>query len=69
MTNSTSWTKLVRFIGSDGDEHLGQVVDTSLDVGLAIADGQSVEVYLLDGDMYTGTITSKKDTIKTVRPR
>lgn len=66
MTNSTIWTRLVRYIGQDGETRLGQPVDASIDVGLAVAAGQDVEVYIIDGDLYTGLVSSRKDVIKKI---
>lgn len=67
MTNSTEWTRLVRYTGKDGQVRLGQPVDPTVDVGLAVAAGQEVQVYVIDGDVYTGTVTSTKDVVKKVR--
>ena len=66
MTISNAWTRLVRFVGPDGKVHLGQPVDASIDVGLAVAPGETVEVFIVEGDIHTGTVTSEKSTISTV---
>lgn len=62
----SAWTRLVRFVGQDGQTRLGQPVDKSVDVGLDFAAGKHVEVNVIDGDVYTGTVSDKKDTIKKV---
>ncbi|KAJ4176993.1 hypothetical protein NW755_014109 [Fusarium falciforme] len=43
-----TWTRFVRFISTDDRELCGEPIDQDVDVGLAIAAGQSVEVRLLD---------------------
>lgn len=68
MTVSTEWTTLARYVGSDGEVHLGQPVDSSIDVGLAVAAGEEVKVHRIDGDIYNGQVTSTVDVIKKVRP-
>lgn len=68
MTNRTAWTRLARFVGKSGQVRLGQPVDASIDVGLAVAAGKDVEVHVIDGDVYSGIVTSEKDTIKKVSP-
>lgn len=64
MTNSNAWKRLVRFENAQGQVRLGQPVDPSVDVGLAVAAGEKVEVNLIKGDVFDGTVTSEKDTIK-----
>ena len=59
----SAWTRLVRFIGKDGREHLGQPVDPTLDVGLAFKAGEEVKVRVIDGDLFTGTVTEKGDVV------
>lgn len=56
----STWSRLVRFQDASGDVHLGQPVDAKQDVGLAVAEGKTVEVYLIEGDLYTGTVTHTK---------
>lgn len=63
MTNSQAWTRLVRFLDASGKEHLGQPVDPAVNVGLAVAEGKPVEVYLVQGDLYDGVVTSEKSVI------
>ena len=44
------WNRIVRFVASDDRVLLGEPKDETLDIGLAIADGQTVEVYVLAGE-------------------
>ena len=62
----SAWTRLVRFVAQDGQIRLGQPVDALLDVGLAVAAGKTVEVSLIHGDVFTGTVSSEKATICSV---
>lgn len=64
MTNINTWTRLARFVNREGQIRLGQPVDPKLDVGLAVAGGQEVEVHVIDGDVYSGTVTNEVDVIK-----
>jgi len=57
----------VRFVGKDGQTRLGQPVDASVDVGTAVFSGKDVEVNVIDGEVYSGTVSNEKDTIKKVR--
>jgi len=62
----SDWTRLVRYVGRDASIRLGQPVDGSIDVGLAVHSGKEVEVNVIHGDIYTGTVSSEKDIIKKV---
>ena len=62
----TAWTRLVRFEDESGKIYLGQPVDASQDVGLACAAGEPVQMKLISGDIYTGTVTEQTRTIKKV---
>ena len=56
----SSWTHLVRFIAvEDSQEHLGQLVDTTRDVGLDSAEGKEIAVYLIDGTIFDGKVTKE----------
>lgn len=66
MTLSNEWTTLARYIGADGKEYLGQPVDPNVDVGLAVAAGEEVKVNVIEGDIFTGRVTSAVDVIKEV---
>ncbi|KAH8585708.1 fumarylacetoacetate hydrolase [Bisporella sp. PMI_857] len=60
-----SWTHLIRFIAhEDNQQHLGQLLDTSSDVGLNIFEGVVVKAYLIVGTIFDGQIT---ETILTVK--
>ncbi|KAF4336947.1 bifunctional 4-hydroxyphenylacetate degradation enzyme [Fusarium beomiforme] len=60
----STWTHLIRFRAKeDGQVHLGQLVDTSRDVGLDCVDGVEVKAFLINGDMYNGTVTEKVLTV------
>ena len=45
-----NWNRIVRFVSSDDRVLLGEPKDEALDIGLAMADGQTVEVYVLAGE-------------------
>lgn len=62
----SAWTRLVRFQDESGKIRLGQPVDASQDVGLACAAGEPVQVKLIEGDIYDGTVTEETATIKKV---
>jgi hypothetical protein len=63
-----SWTHLIRFVAvEDGQTHLGQLVDTSRDVGLDSVNGVEIKAYLIVGDVFTGTITKHVYTVSKVR--
>lgn len=57
---------MVRFIGQDGQVYLGQPVNASIDVGLAVISGETVVANVIKGDIYTGTVSSKEVAIKKV---
>ena len=60
-----AWTHLIRFIAvEDSRIHLGQLVDTSRDVGLDSVNGEKIEAYLINGTVFDGDIT---DQVLTVR--
>lgn len=69
MASSNASKRLVRFENPQGQTRLGQPVDPAVDVGLAVAAGEKVEVHLIKRGLYDGTVTSEKDTIKKVRLR
>jgi len=54
------WTHLVRFLAEeDGQIHLGQVNHEKWpDVGLAAYNGEKVDVRLINGSIFDGTVTS-----------
>jgi hypothetical protein len=62
-----SWSRFVRFRDSQGTVRLGQPVDETIDVGLAVAKGKKVEVYVIEGDAFDGKVTQEKAVIAEVR--
>ncbi|KAL2801097.1 hypothetical protein BJX66DRAFT_346042 [Aspergillus keveii] len=54
------WTHLVRFIAiEDNHIHLGQLIDTSRDVGRDSVDGKEIAVYKIDGTIFDGRVTDR----------
>lgn len=59
-------THIVRFIAQEDHRvHLGQLVDTSRDVGLDSLDGRQIQAYLIDGTIFDGEI--RHDHVLTVK--
>ncbi|KAL3455998.1 hypothetical protein BJX64DRAFT_297101 [Aspergillus heterothallicus] len=55
-----SWTHLVRFVAvEDNQVHLGQLVDTTRDVGRDSVDGVDIAVYVVDGTIFDGRVTEQ----------
>jgi hypothetical protein len=62
-----SWTHLIRFIAvEDHQSHIGQLVDTSRDVGLDSFEGREIKAYLINGTIFTGKVTKTVLTVKRV---
>lgn len=62
-----SWTHLVRFIAAEDHQiHLGQLVDTTRDVGPDTFDGANIPVFLIEGSIFDGRVTEKILHIKQV---
>ena len=62
-----SWTHLLRFIAvEDGETHVGQLVDTSRDVGLDSVEGKSIKAYRINGTIYNGHVTGQQLTVQKV---
>ncbi|KNB12257.1 hypothetical protein FOXG_11883 [Fusarium oxysporum f. sp. lycopersici 4287] len=60
----TNWTHLIRFRAvEDGQVHLGQLVDTSRDVGIDCLNGVEVKAFLINGDVFNGTVTQNIFTV------
>lgn len=58
-------THIIRFIANeDGRVHLGQLVDTSRDVGLDSLQGKKIEAYLINGSIFNADVTSHVYTVK-----
>ncbi|KAJ8125107.1 hypothetical protein O1611_g8535 [Lasiodiplodia mahajangana] len=52
-----NWTHLIRFIAKEDQQvHLGQLVDTSRDVGKDSVDGVEIKAYLVRGSIFDGKI-------------
>lgn len=63
----TDWTHLIRFKAKeDGQEHFGQLVDTTRDVGIDSLDGKKISAYKIEGTMYDGVITGQMLTVDTL---
>lgn len=62
------WTHLIRFVALEDDQvHLGQLVDTSRDIGLDSVNGVEIKAYLITGDIFNGKVTKHIYTVKKVR--
>lgn len=63
-----SWTHLIRFIAvEDSLVHIGQLVDTSRDVGRDSVDGVQIAAYVIDGTIFDGRVTKEIMHVKQVR--
>lgn len=64
------WTHLIRFRAKeDGQVHLGQLADTERDVGLDSESGRDIKAYLINGDVFNGSITEHILTVEAVSRR
>lgn len=62
-----SWTHLIRFVAREDDQiHLGQLVDTSRDIGLDSIEGNEIKAYLINGDIFHGSVTKHIYTVSKV---
>ncbi len=62
-----SWTHLIRFIAlEDSRVHIGQLVDTSRDVGLDSFEGKEIKAYLINGSIFDGEVTDQILTAKQI---
>ena len=58
---------MIRFVAEeDSQPHIGQLVDTSRDVGLDIFEGKPVRAYEIIGTMFDGEVTKTVLTVKYV---
>lgn len=63
----TSWTHLIRFIAVEDHEiHLGQLVDTSRDIGLDSWNNIRIQAYLIHGTIFNSVVTKHILTVKQV---
>ena len=54
-------THIIRFLAEeDNNEHLGQLVDTTRDVGLDVLEGHKVQAYKINGTIFDGEVSSKE---------
>ena len=61
------WSHLARFIAVEDDKiYLGQLVDSTRDVGKDSVGGISIQAYRIEGSMFDGKVTKEKLTVKTV---
>ncbi|KIV82604.1 hypothetical protein PV11_04702 [Exophiala sideris] len=61
----TKATHIIRFVANEDHRiHLGQLVDTSSDVGLATFEGKKVEAYLINGSIFAPEVTDVVYTVK-----
>lgn len=62
-----SWTHLIRFVAvEDGQSHIGQLIDTSRDVGIDSFEGREIKAFLINGTMFDGEVTKTVLTVKYV---
>ena len=58
-------THIVRFIANEDNRiHIGQLVDTSRDVGLDSLEGKEIKAYLINGSIFSGEVTKEVYTVK-----
>lgn len=59
---------MIRFVAAeDSLVHLGQLVDTSRDIGRDSVDGVEIEAYVIDGTIFDGHVTKDVMHVKQVR--
>jgi hypothetical protein len=62
-----SWTHLIRFIAvEDGQVHLGQLVNTSRDIGLDSTNGIDIAAKIIEGTIFDCRITDEIMHVKQV---
>lgn len=60
-------THIIRFIANEDNRiHLGQLVDTSRDVGLDSFEGKEIKAYLINGSIFQPQVTKHVYTVKTL---
>lgn len=58
-------THIIRFVAvEDSRIHIGQLVDTSRDVGLDSVEGKDIKAYKINGTIFSGEITQQIYTVK-----
>lgn len=59
---------MIRFVAvEDNLVHLGQLVDTSCDIGRDSVDGVEIAAYVIDGTIFDGRVTDDVMHVKQVR--
>ena len=58
-------THIIRFVAKEDNRiHLGQLVDTTRDIGLDSVDGKEIKAYLLNGSIFASEVTEHVYTVK-----
>lgn len=61
------WTHLIRFFAvEDGQIHLGQLVDTSRDIGEDSFNGVPIKAFRIEGSIHSGRVTEEVLQVKRV---
>lgn len=59
-----SWTHLIHFVAAEDHQiHLGQLVDTTRDIGLDTFGGKTIKAYEINGTIFSGEITKTQLTV------
>ena len=60
----STWTHLIRFIArEDHQVHIGQLVDTTRDVGLDTLEETPIKAYQIIGSIFNGRVTETQLTV------
>lgn len=58
-------THIIRFIANEDNRiHIGQLVDTSRDIGLDSVEGKEIKAYKINGTIFSGEVTKQVYTVK-----
>lgn len=58
-------THIIRFVAEEDTRiHIGQLVDTSRDIGLDSLEGKKIQAYLINGTIFDGEVTDQVYTVK-----
>lgn len=61
------WTHLIRFVAvEDSQTHLGQLVDTTRDIGQDSLDNTPIHASVIEGSAFDGQVTKKILQVKQV---
>jgi hypothetical protein len=64
-TKMSAPTHIIRFVANEDHRiHLGQLVDTSRDIGLDSVEGREIKAYLINGSIFNGHVTDVVYTVK-----